>query len=209
MKDIFSYNADIEKNAYLNWRTHKHDHIYNMIVLADGFMSSALLLSEQVLMDNKDKKADSLIYPILFNTNHGIELYLKAISWSLNILTNTGKEFRPNHHLNDLLNDVKSLVYSFESDKEKLKVFDTWTEPLENYIKELYSKIENVKQNGKKFYSIDFPRYSLTIQGEAQFYINELDNVVVDMENFVEVFAKIHKSLDNISKHYLYDYEED
>jgi hypothetical protein len=208
MKDIFSYNDDIEKNAYLNWRTNRHEHIHNMIVLADGFMSSALSLTKQVLMDNKDKKADSLIYPILFNTNHGIEVYLKAISWSLNILTKTGKEFRTNHDLKELLQDVKSLVYSFESDKEKLTVFDNWIEPLENYIKELYSKIENVKPNGKKIYSIDFSRYSLTIQGEPQFYINEFDNVVVDMENFVEVFDKIHKSLDGLANHFLYDYEE-
>ncbi|MCM3692195.1 hypothetical protein [Neobacillus niacini] len=179
-----------------------------MIVLADGFMSSALLLTKQVLMDNSDKKADSLIYPILFNTNHGIEVYLKAISWSLNILTNTGKEFRTNHNLNDLLQDVKSLVYSFECDKEKIKVFEARIEPLDNYIKELYSKIENVKPNGKKFYSIDFSRYSLTIQGEPQFYINEFDNVVVDMENFVKVFNQIHKSLDGFASHFLYDYED-
>lgn len=209
MKGIFSYNVDIEKNAYLNWRTHRHEHIHNMIVLANGFMSSSLFLTKQVLIDNRDKKADSLIYPILFNINHGIELYLKAISWSLNILTKTGKEFRTNHHLNELLQDVKSLVYLFESDTEKLKEFATRIKPLENYINELYSKIEKVKPDGKKFYSIDFSRYSLTLQGEPQFYINELDNVVVDMENLFEVFGQIHKSLDGIASHYLWDYEED
>lgn len=208
MKDIFSYNGDIEKNAYLNWRTHKHEHIHNMIVLAGGFMSSSLLLAKQVLTDNRDKKADSLIYPILFNINHGVELYLKAISWSLNILTNTGKEFRTNHNLTELLQDIKSLVYSFESDNEKLKVFDARIKPLDDYIKELYSKIENVQPNGRKLYSIDFSRYSLTVKGEPQFYINELDNVVIDMENFVKVFEQIHKSLDGIAGHYLWDYEE-
>ncbi|MGE1104099.1 hypothetical protein [Peribacillus simplex] len=92
MNNVFSYNADIEKNAYLNWRTNRNDHIHNMIVLADGFMSAATLLAKQVLLDNvdkidnADKKTDSLIFPILFNANHGIGVYLKAISWSLNIL---------------------------------------------------------------------------------------------------------------------------
>ncbi len=26
MKDIFSYNADVNKTAYMNWRTSHHDH---------------------------------------------------------------------------------------------------------------------------------------------------------------------------------------
>lgn len=209
MKEIFSNNIDIEKNAYLNWRTHRHEHIHNMIVLANGFMSSSLLLTEQVLIDNRDKKADSLIYPILFNVNHGIELYLKAISWSLNNLNNTDKKFRTNHNLNELLQDVISLVRLFESDKDKLKEFDRRIRPLENFIKEIYSKIENIKSDGKKIYNIDFSRYSLTLQGEPQFYINELENVIVDMENFYEVFSQIHKSLDGIAKHYLWDYQEE
>ncbi|MGE1164457.1 hypothetical protein ACQJ0Y_14410 [Peribacillus simplex] len=109
MNNVFSYNADIEKNAYLNWRTSKHDHIHNMIVLADGFMSAATLLAKQVLLDNVDKKADSLIFPILFNANHGIEVYLKAISWSLNILNNTGKRFDPHHKLYLLLIHLKTI----------------------------------------------------------------------------------------------------
>lgn len=209
MKEIFSNNIDIEKNAYLNWRTHRHEHIHNMIVLANGFMSSSLLLTEQVLIDNRDKKADSLIYPILFNVNHGIELYLKAISWSLNNLNNTDKKFRTNHNLNELLQDVISLVRLFESDKDKLKEFDRRIRPLENFIKEIYSKIENIKSDVKKIYNIDFSRYSLTLQGEPQFYINELENVIVDMENFYEVFSQIHKSLDGIAKHYLWDYQEE
>ncbi|MDR4925950.1 hypothetical protein [Peribacillus simplex] len=127
MKNVFSYNADIEKNAYLNWRTNRNDHIHNMIVLADGFMSAATLLAKQVLLDNVDKidnvdkKTDSLIFPILFNANHGIEVYLKAISWSLNILNNTGERFDPYHKLNKLLEKNISLVNTFENDSEKLK----------------------------------------------------------------------------------------
>lgn len=42
VKDIFSYNIDIDKNAYINWRTNKH--INNMIVTSKGFMISKLLI---------------------------------------------------------------------------------------------------------------------------------------------------------------------
>lgn len=212
MKNIFSYNADIDKNAYLNWRTHRHNHIHNMVVVADGFMSSALLLAKQVLLDNRDNKADSLIYPILFNANHGIEVYLKAISWSLNILINTGNQFDTHHELPKLLTEVNTLVNQFENDGEKLKAFNKMMDPLENYLKELSSKIEGVRvtEKGKikPCYRIDFSRYTLDISNEPQFYINELDNVVVDMENFVNTFKEIHESLDCVAKHYLYDFEE-
>ena len=44
------------------------------------------MIAEAALVDNWDKKADSLIYPIIFNANHAIESYLKATVWTLNIL---------------------------------------------------------------------------------------------------------------------------
>lgn len=213
MKDIFSYNADINKNAYLNWRTNRHEHIQNMIVIAEGFMSSAILLANQILVDNSGKRADSLIFPILFNANHGIEVYLKAISWSLNNLNNTGNQFKTHHNLRELLADVKSLVSDFESDTEKLKTFNSMIEPLEKYLTELSTKIEGTilkKGKEKPVYRIDFSRYTLDVSGEEpQFYINELDNVVIDIENFVIVFEKIHESLGIIARHYLYDFIED
>ena len=56
MKNVFSYNADIDKTAYMNWRTSQHDHIYNMIVIADDIMSFAIILAETALADNWDKK---------------------------------------------------------------------------------------------------------------------------------------------------------
>ena len=56
MKNVFSYNADIDKTAYMNWRTSQHDTIYNMIVIADDFMSFAIILAETALADNWDKK---------------------------------------------------------------------------------------------------------------------------------------------------------
>jgi len=79
MKNVFSHNVDIDKTAYMNWRTSRHDHIYNMIVIADGFIHSAIILAEAALADNWDKKADSIVYPMIFKANHAIELYFKSI----------------------------------------------------------------------------------------------------------------------------------
>ena len=77
MEQVFSYNADIEKTAYMNWRTRQHQPIHDMIIIADGYIKSAIMLSEDCLQDNKDKKADIVVFPMLFAANHAIELYLK------------------------------------------------------------------------------------------------------------------------------------
>lgn len=56
MKKIFSYNADMRKTAYMNWRTRQHQQIYDMMVLADGYMKAAIMLVQDCLQDNRDKK---------------------------------------------------------------------------------------------------------------------------------------------------------
>ena len=73
---------------------------------------------------------------------------------------------------------------------------------LTKYINELYKKIEIQNKEGKSFSDITFARYSLTREKEPQFYINEFDNVVVDLTNFIVVFNEIFKNLDNLSMHY-------
>jgi len=120
MKEVFSSNFDVNKNAYINWRTDKNNHIHNMLTIADGFMKSSLITAKQALVNNTDKKADILIFPNLFNVNHAIELYLKSISWTLNILLDNGRgvELKSSHNVKQLLNIVKSRVNEYEDDKE-------------------------------------------------------------------------------------------
>jgi hypothetical protein len=199
MKNIFSYNSDINKNAYMNWRTNHFDQIHNMHVIADGFMNSALTLAKACLEDNIDKKADMLIFPILFNLNHGIEVYLKAMSWNLNQLLNKTQTFQTSHNLKNLLTETKKLTFEFDNRTEALH----WSLQLEKYINELYAKIETVKDNGKKVYDITFARYSLTRDLEPQFYITEFNNIVIDLENFVQFFSNVHEELDSMSSYLL------
>ncbi|OEI75649.1 hypothetical protein BG616_16185 [Bacillus subtilis] len=199
MRDIFSYNPDINKNAYMNWRTNRYDHIHNMHVIAEGFMNSAITLAETCLEDNHDKKADMLIFPILFNLNHGIEVYLKSMSWNLNQLLSRTDTFESSHNLKNLLEKTKKLTVEFDNRTEALK----WSIQLEKYIDELYTKIETVKDNGRKFYDITFARYSLTRDLEPQFYITEFNNVVIDLENFVLFFNDVYSELRNMSSYLL------
>lgn len=188
----------------MNWRTTSYDHIHNMIVVAEGFKDSALLLVKDILIDNADKKADNLIFPILFNANHSIEVYLKAICWTQNLLLNKNDTFEGNHNLKGLLTKVFNLENELNSgDKEE---FYKMLKNLKAYIDELYDKIERTvkdkKGNDKTIHDITFCRYSLNNDLEPQFYINALDNVVVDLENFLTVFEEIFNNLDSLSVYY-------
>ena len=205
MKVIFSYNSDVNKNAYMNWRIDRNNNINNMINIADGYMNSSLLLAKQVLTDNSDKKADILIFPILFNVNHSIELYLKAINWSLNILLDNGKKNEGSHDIKQIFSNVCSRVNEFEKDKEKRKQFRALTINLRRYMDELYSEIKKSSVITDKD-NMDFARYPFAKGYINHFYIEKFDNVVIDLENFIIRFEEIGMNLSRIAKYYLYDY---
>lgn len=207
MKDIFSYNVDINKNAYMNWRTNKHEHIKNMIVIAKGFMMSSIILVEQILNNNRNKNADIVVFPILFNANHAIELYLKAITWTLNIILDKHEKIEGNHDIKQIFNVVCSRVNEFEKSKEKKEQFKKLTINLKDYLNELYIKIED-KSNGKYKDNMDFSRYPFNTKYVNHFYIDQFDNVVIDLENFLLRFTEIETNLNTIAEHYLYDFLE-
>ncbi len=113
MKPLFSRNEDDTKIAFLNWRIESDDNILNMLNLAEGYMKSALLLTEICLQDNQDKKGDIVIFPIFANFNHGIELYLKAINWTLNKLTGSTRQIEGGHNLMLLYNTIRKKVATY------------------------------------------------------------------------------------------------
>lgn len=207
MKDIFSNNIDINKNAYMNWRTNKHEPIKNMITIARGFMISSIILAEQAVNNNKNKRADIIIFSILFNANHAIELYLKAITWTLNILLDKNNKIEGNHDIKQIYEVVCKRVNEFEKDKVRRQQFNKLTVNLKNYINELFEKIQT-EIGGKHKDNMDFSRYPFNQKYVNHFYLDTFDNVVIDLENFIERFTEIGEYLDTIAEYYLYDFLE-
>lgn len=156
MKPIFSRNIDIDKIAFLNWRIDRDEHIVNLLNIADGFLLSAIELAKHCLENNNDKRADILIFPIFTNANHGIELYLKALNWTLNKLEDNDKKIEGRHNLRQIFQTVKAKFKTYKGNIS-FKEFKEATSELENYIDELFDKIQATPQNDK----MDFSRYSL------------------------------------------------
>lgn len=202
MKKVFSYNADIEKNAYMNWRTNKYEAIHNMNVVAGGFIDGASVLIQECLEDNWDKKADILIFPILFSINHSIEVYTKSICWSLNILLGNNSKFRENHDIRGIWLTAKQKIkkFGFGVGREEVD-FKNMIITTDKYIDEIFNVINNEDIN-KAYYNIDFSRYPINNRWENHFYINSLDNVTIDLENLKLIVEDIKQCLDSLSGYY-------
>ena len=202
MKKVFSYNANIEKNAYMNWRTNKYEEIHNMNVVAEGFIEGASILIQECLEDNCDTKADILIFPILFSINHSIEVYAKSICWSLNVLLGNNSKFNKNHDIRGIWLTAKQKIKDFgfgvgrEEDDFKNMIITT-----DKYIDEIFNVIKNEDINNA-YHNIDFSRYPINNRWENHFYIKSFDNVTVDLENLYMIVEDIKQCLNRLLGYY-------
>ena len=203
-KSIFSYNSDINKNAYLNWRTEVGNQTYNLYVLGDSFADAACLMMDAILQNNTDKKADSLIMPIFHSIDQSIELYMKAIIRLIEILEGSKPTNQTSHDIEMMKN---SMLSSIKKHKIKTKGLEKALKPVTDYISELYEKIKIINEKGKPEIKIDFARYPIDTEGKPHFYIAALENVVVDIENLKERYSKVRDSLCGI--YYMLEAEQE
>jgi hypothetical protein len=73
---------------------------------------------------------------------------------------------------------------------------------LHNYIEELFEKTQATAKHDK----MDFSRYPFDNKYENHFYVDQIGNVEIDLENFAERFTTIHQSLEKLTD-FLYHIE--
>lgn len=207
MKNIFSPNPDVDKTAILNWRTNKHEPIHNMIIMAEGFMEAAIDTTSSALANHEfNKKGDILVFPILFNANHSIELYLKAILWMLNILLDTDSRIEGKHNILQIYKTVCKRIDEFVQDKSKRRETHKKLEGVGCYISELGERL-NLQDDSKRN-QMDFSRYPFDVKYRPHFFVASFDNVSIDLENLKIRLSDIGNALGIIANHYLYEYIE-
>ena len=197
MKPIFIGQENSDYTTKLSWSSEENK-IINVLRLADGFLQSATVLSKQSMEDENLQTKDVLIFPILANAHHGIELYLKVINWMLNKILKNGNDFESGLDIMKLYLSISSKLNEFES-KDDLNSFTAKTENLRSYIEELYPKIKTTLEQHIKEYS----RYPFVLNFENFFYHYFPGNVEIDLENFNTRFEEIHLSLKYIAEDYL------
>lgn len=215
IKNVFSENEDMHKNAIMNWRTHKYDDVHNMKVIGDGFRKSTVLMLQHVLVDNHDKKGDVLIFPIMFSANHVIEVYLKVIVSLQQRLLEIQAPPKLSHDIKQLLEECianeKNIKGSIGEKKIKEKLNLTLV-----YIKELYSKIERIEVKGKGkvkvLHDMTFSRYANTSERKdpaPHFYIEMIENATIDVENLETMYLTIFNDLEDLINQYSWMEDED
>lgn len=201
MKKVFSRNDQhFSKVSFVNWRTDGGDDISNLLVLADGYFSSGIELTQRCLNDNYWKVADKLIFPIFHNVNHGIELYLKVLIWKVNRLLDIPNRIEGKHNIKQIYENAKAKIKLFHG-ANGVKHFDVVTKELKLYIEELYEIIqENPDQN-----KIDFSRYPISNDYERHFYAKQWDNIEVDLENLNTMLLEIYEKLEDLTSYYYHE----
>ena len=192
MDSIFQYNQNVEKTAYLNWRSNKYtNQRRQLVVMGDNFFSSAYNLLQQCINDNGDKKADSWIFPIMFNIVHGIEIYLKAINVILNIVLNEQNQaIQGGHNIKQLCQTSKNLILKYKNKSKNETTDQMWTaiKVIENFIENIFIKTDDMT----------FARYPMDKNKNGHFYIQALDNSVIDMELLEKQMVIVYKMLEFI-----------
>ena len=142
MKNIFSYNSNINKNAYMNWRTKSDDPAHNLYIMASSYADGATALIDVILDDNKDKKADSLIMPIFYSIDQSIELYIKAIIRRIEEQLGEDISIYKEHDIKKLQSQMKGKIKKVE---KKTAGLEKHLKSVSDYIDELYLKIKSSK----------------------------------------------------------------
>jgi hypothetical protein len=164
-------------------------------------MTATIRLAKLCLINNNDKGADIVIFPILMNANHGIEVYLKAIMWSLNVIMKSTAKIERGHNLQRLLRSVKSKIKTYGG-QIPLSDFNKGAAGLQCYLDEIFEKTQGTEKRD----NMDFARYPFDTDYVNHFYVIKFGNVEVDLENFIIRIDEIHTFLDNVAS-FLYHNE--
>jgi len=189
LPSYFEDLGDIYKTAILNWRFESDREIESQFYeMGKAYFNTSLILIDMCLADNHDHKADTWIFPIMFNVVHGIEVYLKGFNSQYKIYTKMQKQeyqeskIEGNHDIRQLCQGAMKLVK-------------------DNNDKELYNELNFVKKFIDILYEntddMTFARYPVTSKGAKHFYVEEKKNVTIDLDVFKQWVLRIYKILES------------
>lgn len=186
--NYFDFSGDIENSAYLNWRFDViRDTESQFYEMGKAYFETAIHLIDGCLKDNKDKKADIWIFPILFNVVHGTEIYLKGFNSQIRILDKIEKQeyqeskIEGNHNILQLCQTAISLIKK-SSHKDLLPEFEF----VKKFIDILYDNTNDMT----------FARYPINSDKHPHFYVNQSDNITIDLDLLRIWVCKLFEILD-------------
>lgn len=187
--NYFEFSGNIENLAYLNWRFNfMRDTENQFYEMGKAYFETAKRLIDDCLSDNKDKKADIWIFPILFNIVHGTEIYLKGFNSQIRILDKIEKQehqeskIEGKHNILQLCQMAISLIKQ-SSHKDLLPEFEF----VKNFIDILYANTNDMT----------FARYPVDINKKPHFYAQQTENITINLDVLRIWVCKVFDILDS------------
>lgn len=157
---------------------------YELFHYAEGFFEGGHAVVQSA--ENPTALIDLLIYPAAFSYRHAIELMLKQLVLSLNLILGTGGEIKKIHSMTELWNEVERLTKSHDRDLiERQEV---------KRAGELVGHFNDIDPTGQVF------RYPEDFRGNRHLTEHKLINVEVlreQMKELQEILKRwYHKALE-------------
>lgn len=154
------------KYAFLNWWTDDghgessnsiYQYIFNNYTFGKAFIGEAILSLHNIIKSgNVYNQADKLIFPILFNVWHGIELWLKSSITAFKLLVLGEESYKKRHEIIKYSKELNILLKKHSCNLIVSKSL--------NSLNLIINEFEKVNAH------FDFARYSFDKSGEFQFY---------------------------------------
>jgi hypothetical protein len=194
LPNYFDTFGEIESCACLNWRFDLHRDVESQFFdMGRGYFETALELIGKCLAENRDKKANIWIFPIMFHVVHGIEIYLKGLN-SLykihTILNGTGdiqkSKIEGKHDIRQLCQvAIKQLRHTKNHELIDEMLF------VQKFIDILYANTDDMT----------FARYPINSKKDAHFYVKSSENVAINLNVLRQWVKRLFSILDNITSY--------
>lgn len=192
LPNYFEFTGNIQASAYLNWRFDFSRDLENqMFDMAKGYFDTSIVLIEQCLEYNGDKKADIWIFPILFNVVHGIEVYLKGFNSLYRIHTDLQNNNNPQGSKIEGKHDIRQLC---QIAVKQLR--DTGNRDLLDELLFVQKFIDILYQNTD---DMTFARYPIDSKKKNHFYVDAKGNVTIDLHVLRQWVLRIAQIMNNVS----------
>jgi len=201
------YSTNNSKEAFLNWHFDDGNgrmdsdpvvqSCWDYKELGFAYLKGAVVVLSCLLdHDNYDNEADTMIFPVLFQMWHGIELLLKSGNMMCDMYLGQPVSNYSKHKIDDYSDQFRSKMKRLGFNK-----LDS------NQLKEMIEFVDDVKAKGAHF---DFARYTNQSNGSKQFYNTPdsdgfVQNTIVDLHELARVLMSVTTNVKNTID-YLYDY---
>lgn len=155
-----------EKYAFLNWymddgmgtnrQEQQRQQVSDEYHMGRGYLGNALLSLYLIIGKNECNVADIIVFPILFDVWHGLELWLKSACTAIELLFGDTIKKKRNHDIYDYYDKLDAYI--------KVKGFQFIKDNALVELEMLISEFRKVNAN------FDFARYSFDVKSDYQFY---------------------------------------